>query len=60
MFQRKTASVYVKVVGVVLAFGAMWICRSMPMFRRHVVSIFRAEVTRQGSRRLVEDLRSKG
>jgi hypothetical protein len=49
MFQRKTASVYVKDVGVVLAFGAMWIRRSMPMFWRHVVSIFRAEVTRQGS-----------
>jgi hypothetical protein len=37
----------------VFGFGAMCICRFMPTFWRNMVSIFRAEVTKQGSRGLI-------
>jgi hypothetical protein len=49
------------VVVEVMGFGAVWICRSMPTFRRNMLSPSSgAEVTRQGSRGLIQDLKSKG
>jgi hypothetical protein len=42
-------------------FGAVWICRSKPTFRRYMLSPSSgAEVTRQRSRELIDNVKNKG
>jgi hypothetical protein len=58
---RRTGNLKYPVVLELMGFGAVWICRSMPTFRRYMLSPSSgAEVTKQGSKELIEDVKNKG